>query len=255
VGQCPPCSEPATLSFVAQILAIGGGGFQLEDDPSPIDAYLLTIPRRAKPKICLLATPSGDCPDYIGKFYAAFPENRCAPSHLPFFAREPQAGAIDVRDRQQALMAQDIIFVSGGNTRAALAIWREWGIDAILQRALNSGVILAGMSAGAMCWFQHALTDTYWEPGFRPLAALGFLHGGCRVHYNDSTEQRGRLHDALRAGVTPSAIAIDDYAAVLFRDGKVDRVVSWHQNATAYQLSISDSEVIERNYSSESIAR
>jgi dipeptidase E len=239
---------------VSQILAIGGGGFQLEDGPSPIDAYLLTLARKAKPKICLLATPSGDFPDYIDRFYAAFPESRCEPSHLAFFARDPMPHAIDVRDRKHALLVQDIIFVSGGNTRAALAIWREWGVDAILEDALKSDVILAGMSAGAMCWFQHALTDTYWEPGFLPLAGLGFIRGGCRVHYNDSTEQRGRLHDALKAEVTPSAIAIDDYAAVLFRDGKVENVVSWHAGATAYQLELNDGPVVERRYPSESIA-
>jgi hypothetical protein len=105
-----------------------------------------------------------------------------------------------------------------------------------------------------MCWFEYALTDTYWEPGYRPLIGLGLLPGACRVHYNDGTDQRDRLHAALAAGAVRRTIAIDDQAAVLFRDKTVERVVAWQSGSTAYDVSIVQGEIRESAYRAEPIA-
>jgi dipeptidase E len=239
---------------MSHILAIGGGGFQMEDDASPIDDYVVHLTGKPNPRICLLSTPSGDWPEYIDKFYSAFFKRRCEPSHLAFFARDARPGAIPLARCHEQLLTQDAIFVTGGNTRAALAVWREWGIDKLLTQASSEGVLLAGMSAGAMCWFEYALTDSYWEPGYRPLPGLGLLPGACRVHYSDAPEQRSRLHAALAAGAVPSTLAIDDHAAVLFSETAVARVVSWRVGSTAYRLSLNDGHVHEDAYPSESIA-
>src|SRR5688500_20336102 len=89
------------------------------------------------------------------------------------------------------------------------------------------------MSAGAMCWFEYALTDSYWEPGYRPLPGLGLLPGACRVHYTDAPDQRNRLHAALAAAAVPSTPAINDLAAVLCSGTTVQRVVYWRGSSTA----------------------
>jgi dipeptidase E len=231
---------------MARILAIGGGGFLMEGDESPIDDYLLELTGRDHPRICFLATPGGDRPDYIQRFHRAFSRRRCERSHLAFFELDPTPGAVRVSEHREHLLSRDVIFVSGGNTRAALAIWREWGLDKVLADARDRNILLAGMSAGAMCWFEAACTDTYWDPGYRPLRALGFLEGGCRVHYSDHRdEQRERLHAAILAGIVPSTIAIDDGAAVFFQDSKVEKVVSWHSEATAFLVSRQDGSVAE----------
>ena len=239
---------------MSHILAIGGGGFQMEDDASPIDDYLVNLTGKTNPSICLLSTPSGDWPEYIDKFYSAFLKRQCQPSHVAFFGRDARPGAIALTDCQEQLLAQDAIFVTGGNTRAALAVWREWGIDGLLKQASSEGIVLAGMSAGAMCWFEYALTDSYWEPGYRPLPGLGLLPGACRVHYTDAPDQRNRLHAAIAAGAVPSTLAINDHAAVLFSGTTVERVVSWRVGSTAYDVSMKDGQVREDAYPSESIA-
>jgi peptidase E len=236
-----------------RIVAIGGGGFQMEGSASPIDDYLLTLTGIAMPSICLLSTASGDRPDYIELFHHAFAARGCKPSHIAFFERDPQRGAVPLSNLEAHLLQQDIVFVSGGNTRAAIAIWREWGVERILARALEEGVLLAGMSAGAMCWFEWALTDTYWGPDYRPVRALGFLKGGCRVHYSDASEQRGRLHAALQAGAVPSTIAITDGAAVLYEGGVVERVVTWQAGASAYHLGLGEGHVHEKAYAHDTL--
>jgi hypothetical protein len=97
-----------------------------------------------------------------------------------------------------------------------------------------------------MCWFEWALTDTYWEQGFRPIPGLGFVQGGCRVHYSDQhEEQQERLHAAVRVGAVPPTIAIDDAAAVLYREGMIAKVVSWHPGRTAYHVRQRDDTIEE----------
>lgn len=236
-----------------RILAIGGGGFQMEGSASPIDDYLLSLTISATPKICLLSTASGDRPDYIELFHHAYAGRRCEPSHAAFFERDPQPGAVPLSNLGSHLLEQDIVFVSGGNTRAAIAVWREWGVERILAKALHAGVLLAGMSAGAMCWFEWALTDTYWEPHYRPIHGLGFLPGGCRVHYSDAPEQRGRLHTAVQAGAVPSTMAITDGAAVLYDAGVVSRVVTWRPGASAYRVFVGEGRVQEEAYPYETL--
>ena len=237
---------------MSRILAIGGGGFQMEGDGSPVDDYLLSVPGKARPRICLVSTTSGDRPEYIERFYSAFSRRSCVPSHLPFFASEPRPGAVPLPDLEAHLLAQDVIFVSGGNVRAALAVWREWGVDRVFARALGEGVLLSGMSAGAMCWFEYALTDTYWQPGYKPVPALGHLPGGCRVHYGCDPGERERLHAAFEAGAVPPTLAIDDHAAVLFDGARVRKAVSWRDGAKAYQVSSQDGRVVEVAYPNDS---
>jgi dipeptidase E len=166
------------VALVQRILAIGGGGFQVESDPSPIDTYILQLTGKSKPRICLVATMSGDLPEYIEKFYSAFPSSDCEPSHLAFFFRDPRPGAVALGALKKHVLGQDVIFVSGGSARAGLAVWREWQVDRVFAEAHHAGVLLSGVSSGVMCWFASGLTDTYWEPGYRPLPCLGLIPGG-----------------------------------------------------------------------------
>jgi peptidase E len=231
-----------------RIVAIGGGGFQMEGRASPIDDYVVTLTGKATPRICLLSTPSGDRPDCIDSFHSAYAARGCEPSHIAFFERDPQRGAVPLSNLETHLLEQDAVFVSGGNTRAAIAVWREWHVERVFAKALDQGVLLAGMSAGAMCWFEWALTDTYWRHGYRPIQALGFVTGGCRVHYSAASEQRGRLHAALLAGAVPPTLAITDGAAAVYEAGVLDRVVTWQPGASAYHLRVVAGRVHEEAY-------
>lgn len=210
-------------SPVRRILAIGGGSFLMEAGPSPIDTLIRQMTGKPRPRVCFVSTPSGDLPEHLDAFDTAFGPDVCEPSHLAFF-RRPGPRSIPLADMAHHVLSQDVVYVGGGNTRSALGVWREWGLDRVLARAHDAGVLLCGMSAGALCWFEAGVTDSFWGAGLQPLPCLGLLPGACAVHYNADPQRRPRLHAALQAGRVPPAIAIDDQSAVLYSDGQVSRV-------------------------------
>jgi dipeptidase E len=235
-----------------RILALGGGGFLMENRHSPIDQYILRLTGKARPRVCFVATPSGDLPETIDRFYEAYGALECEPCHLAFF-RKPAAGAIALSNIADGLLAMDAIFVGGGNTRSALAVWREWGLQDIFHRALTAGVLLSGVSAGAICWFEGGLTDSVWGAGLQPLRGLGFLAGACSVHFHAEPGRRGGLHEGVQARIFPEAIGIDDFAGVLYEDGRIAQVMNWRRGATAYRVSWREGQVVEEALASESV--
>src|SRR5919201_2079274 len=134
------------------IVAMGGGGFSMDD--AVLDDYVLGLAAAERPAVCFLPTASGDADSYVVRFYAAFPPERARASHLPLFAR-------DDRDPRAYLLAQDVVYVGGGNTVNMLAVWRAHGVDAALREAWEAGVVLTGLSAGSLCWFEGGVTDSY----------------------------------------------------------------------------------------------
>jgi peptidase E len=236
-----------------RIVAIGGGGFLMEEGTSAIDQFLLRLTGQIRPRICFVPTASGDSDEHLAKFYAAFHEKHCVPSHLAFF-RKPRANGLPVAHYRDSLLGQDVIFVGGGNTKSALAVWREWGLDEILKEAWQAGVTLSGMSAGALCWFEIGVSDSFGDGSYRPIPCLGFLRGGCAAHYDEFPQRREMLHAAIRSGVVPDTIAIDNGAAVVFTDHTPPRVVTWIEGAAAYQVRRSSDSVVEERYECERIA-
>jgi peptidase E len=76
-----------------RIIAIGGGGFLMEDTPSPVDRHIVDLTGKTRPRVSYLATPSGDLPTHLDKFHAAYGGLGCETSHLAFF-RQPDSKAI-----------------------------------------------------------------------------------------------------------------------------------------------------------------
>ena len=197
-----------------QILAFGGGRLYQEPERPVLIPYLLAQTRKPRPRIGHIGTASGDGDRHTISFYSWFSAHDCVPSHLPLFARTP-----DIRDY---LLSKDIIFVGGGNTRSMLAVWREWGLDEALREAWQEGVVLAGSSAGAICWFEQGVSDS-WADDLRALPCLGFLQGSCCPHYDGEARRRPRFHELVRSGETGGGLAIDDAAVAHFVDSKLVR--------------------------------
>jgi peptidase E len=235
---------------VKRILALGGGGFLMENRHSPIDQYIVKLAGQARPRICFVSTPNGDLPEGIDKFYEAYGPLNCEPSHLAFF-RKPGPGAIALSSIEDALLAMDVIYVGGGNTRSALGVWREWGLQEVFQRALASGALLCGMSAGAICWFESGLTDS--GAALQPLRCLGFLGGACSVHYHSDPLRKAMLHELVAARVLTEGIGIDDYAGVLYEDGRIAKVLSWRRGAAAHRVTYRDRQLIEEMLPGQSV--
>jgi peptidase E len=206
---------------------MGGGGFSMEPDNPALDHFVLRLARRENPSVCFLATASGDAASYIDSFYTAFGQLPCRPTHVPLFARTP--------DLKTVLPAQDVIYVGGGNTKSMLAIWREWELPALLRRAWESGTVLAGVSAGAICWFETGVTDS-WDSGLNPLACLGLLPGACCPHYDGEAERRPALYRLIEDGTIARALALDDGAAAHFVNGSLANIISSRPQARAYRV-------------------
>lgn len=220
-----------------QIIALGGGGFLMEPENPALDRYVLAQAGAAHPKVCFVPTASGDTDRNLFNFYAAFSRYECRPTHLKLFGRTPDLGAL--------LLQQDVIYVGGGNTKSMLAVWREWGIPEILRQAYDAGVVLAGVSAGAICWFQQGVTDS-WEGRLAVLDCLGMLPGSACPHYDGEPERRPAVHDMLLRGALEPGYAMDDGAAVHFRDGRVLRAVASRPKANAFRVDAVNGAVVEQ---------
>ncbi|MBS0266490.1 MAG: peptidase E [Planctomycetes bacterium] len=203
------------MASARRIVAIGG----LYADPEPnrpLVDYVLKLAGVANPRLGFIPTASGDAPRSITKIEAVCAALDCRLSLLPMFDRTP--------DLEEFVADQDVLLIGGGNTKSQLAVWREWGLDSILRRAWERGQVLSGWSAGAICWFEHGLTDS-WADRLRALNCLGFLPGSCSPHYDGESERRPAYHELIRQRDLPPGIGIEDSCAVQFDDQQIARVI------------------------------
>lgn len=196
------------------IVALGGGGWMMGEERSELDRYVLDITGKQDPKVCYVPTATGDADEAIQRFYNS--SLSCNLSHFPLFKPD-----LDWRTK---LQEQDVIYVGGGNTRSMLAIWKEWGIDKILRECYESGVVLCGMSAGAICWFDYGITDSNPEE-YTVIDALGFVCGLASAHFTGSDEKADLFSRFSRENSSIPCYGISDYAALHFVDGKHYRTI------------------------------
>jgi len=220
-----------------RIIAYGGGGFLMERRLSRLDEFFVHATGVRRPRICFVGTAAGDSEFMLAKYHRAFAKLGCRPSHLAFF-RKQRPGGVPLDRIEEKLLELDAIYVGGGNTRSMLAVWREWGLDQVLRKAWESGVLLGGMSAGAICWFEYGATDSVLGKGrSSALACLGFLPGSCCPHFDGEPHRRSDFRRLIAEGALPPGIAIDDGAAVLFNGTELAEVVASREGATAYRVS------------------
>jgi dipeptidase E len=210
------------------IIAMGGGGFSMEPENPLLDDFILRLTNKRRPRVCFLPTAGGDTDGYIERFYKAFGKRRSLPSHLGLFRRTH----VDLR---AYLMGRDVIYVGGGNTANMLAVWRVHGVDAILRRAWAAGVVMCGVSAGALCWFGGGVTDSY-----GPLAALddglGLLQGSMCPHYDGEAKRRPTYQKLVARGQLPAGYAADDGAGLHFVGRRLAEVVTSRRTAAGYRV-------------------
>lgn len=205
---------------------MGGGGFLAEDD-SPLDDFLLSLSPAPRPSVCFVPTPSGDSDRAIAAFFEAFSRRDCEPSCLRLFG---------VAERPAELLAaQDVVVVSGGNTANALVLWRLHGVDRALRDAWERGAVVGGVSAGANCWFECSVTDSFGAE-LGPLAdGLGLLPGSFCPHYDGEHRRRPVFTRLVEEGFPPG-YAADDGVALHFVGTELREVVSTRPGARAYRV-------------------
>jgi dipeptidase E len=219
-------SDNRPAGGLGHIVAMAGGGFSMEQENPLLERYVLGLAGRVRPRVLFLQP--GDSPSYFERFNAAFDRLPCDHAHLSLFS-------LEVSDLRAHLLAQDVIYVGGGNTKSMLALWREWGLDRILREAWQCGIILCGISAGAICWFEQGATDSI--PGaITPLQCLGFLPGSACPHYDSEPARRPTYHTLIAAGAVQNGLAGDDGVAFHFTGRTLHRVVSSRPHARAYRV-------------------
>ncbi|MFD6035146.1 Type 1 glutamine amidotransferase-like domain-containing protein [Streptomyces griseoincarnatus] len=210
-------------------IALLGGGFSTDAD-GVLDDWVLGHARASRPKVCFVPTASGDAPAYIEKFFDAFRARDCEPSVLPLFRRESSDTAL-----RDVLLAQDVVYVGGGNTANLLAVWRVHGVDRLLREAYAGGTLLCGISAGANCWAEGSHTDSYGPLTHLP-DGLGLLPGSVCPHYDCEPGRRSSYRAAVARGALPAGWAVEDGAAGLFTDGRLTEAVTRSPGARLYRV-------------------
>ena len=198
------------------------GGGPLE----PLCAYLAALTGKPVPRVCVLNQATGDAGDGLARAYALFGPLGLT-SHVGLFG-------IPRPDWREHLLAQDAIFVGGGNTANMLAVWRVHGVEEVLREAWERGVVLGGVSAGAICWFDAGVTDSF-RAELDGLDCLGWLRGSCCPHYDGEEERRPAYARLLRDGF-PAGIALDDGVAAVYEGTELAAVVTARAGATAYRV-------------------
>lgn len=202
-------SRAAPAGDPRRILALGGGGFTMGERNPALDRFVLELTGKVVPRVCFLPTASGDEREQVARFYERFSAWPCQPSTLSLF----HLGR-DRVDPRSHLLGQDAIYAGGGSMRNLLAIWREHGVDEVMRAAWENGTVLAGLSAGAMCWFQGGISMS----GGRPevVRGIGLLPHSLSVHRDSEPARLPAYRQAISRRLLPPGHAADDSAALVY---------------------------------------
>ena len=211
------------ISIEKKIIAIGGGGFTHQVDES-LDQFILDQSKKLNNKIGFLATATKDDQKKIDLFYKRFETIGSELSHFNLTS--------NVNGFSEWMLSKDIIYIGGGNTVFMLDIWKKNKLESIFRDSYKKGIILSGVSAGAVCWFDWILSDSV-GPGFNPLRGINIISGSCTPH-SSNPERINQFELDIKNNKLPEGIAIDDGVAVVFIDGKPTEVYSSRENHKAY---------------------
>jgi dipeptidase E len=213
-----------------RIVAMGGGGFSMEADTPLLDDFVLSLARRARPRVCFVATASGEPATYVRDFYRAFVPRDCEPSDLALFDRR-------IPDLHAFVLDQDVVYVGGGNTANMLAIWRVHGLDRVLVEAWHAGVVLCGISAGMNCWFAESVTDSFDLDALAPLKdGLGLIPASACPHYDGEPQRRPTYRRLVATGELGDGWAADEGAALVFAGEALEEVVTERPGLAGYRV-------------------
>jgi len=213
--------------MAGHILAMGGG--DVLSPGSKLEDYLLALSGKPRPRVAFLPTAAADSGERIALFLDAFRNRSCDAEVVTLFGM-PERPA-------ERVAAADVVYVNGGNTANALAIWRVHQVDVALRHVWERGGVLGGWSAGGICWFEEGLTDSF-GPEYRPLHdGLGFLPGSFCPHYDAEPRRRPLFLNMIREAMLATGLAADDDAALHFVGTQLREAVAQRARALAYEVT------------------
>lgn len=229
-------AQQTTQPIVTRTIFAYGGNYNRQ-----FMQYLSGLTKKQNPKICFLATATGDNAGYILAWYQA-----CEDLPMrPYVQRSYVASSSEKKTFEENLLSMDAIVVGGGNTLNMMAIWKAQGIDTVLKKAYDKGIILAGGSAGSLCWFQGGTTDS------RPkelsiVQGLGFIPTSHCPHYHSESLRKPLYFENILKGRLSAGYAIDDLAGIVFENEKYVKSVACDDKSNTYFVSVIDGKVDEK---------
>jgi peptidase E len=237
-----------TFSFIftmnaqpTRTIFITGGDFS-----APFIKYVIGLTHKANPRICLIPTASADNPNNIAHWYELCAELPVRPYVLrTFINSRPEQSTFE-----EVIMSMDAIIVGGGSTLNMIAVWKAQGIDTVLRKAYEKGIVMAGGSAGSLCWFHGGITDS--RPKQLTLVdCLGFIKTSHCPHYHSEPGRKPLYQQEILSGQLPAGYACDDRAGILFQNEKLIRSVAADKDSHTYFVSVADGKVKEEQLPAE----
>lgn len=193
--------------------------------PGGLMLEAMRLTGRERPRVCLVMTASGDDSAYLARTYSAL-HGIADVDHLALFT-------MPNRDPEEILGRSDLIWVGGGSVANLLALWELHGVDDLMRDAWERGVVLAGVSAGSICWHVGGPTDSF-GPTLRPVTnGLGLIPYGNGVHYDSEAQRRPLVHELVSNSVLPTCYATDDGIGILYENDEAVAVVSDDPSTTS----------------------
>ena len=226
------------------IFAIGDNDFRKNPDLRPLNEYILSFAGKPSPRVCVIPTASGDDEKYVQDFFSVFKKYNCQVTQLSLFRGETE-------QIEELILSQDLIYVTGGNTRNLLTLWKDWKVDQYIRKAYEQGVILAGGSAGSLCWFAEGNTDSI--PGrLSSLKCLGFLKESNCPHY-DEPGRRSSYLASIEAEELCAGYAAENGVALHFVNEAFHEAVSAHDGKFGYFIEKKDGAACETRLSARTL--
>jgi peptidase E len=230
-----------------QIFATSGGFLPRVNSggarPGGLIKRALELTDVERPRIALVMTASGDDPGYLSLMYSALSELNCIVDHLALF---PMPNHVP----EEIISKSDVIWVGGGSVVNLLSIWKAHNLDSLMRQAWDGGTVLAGVSAGSICWHVGGPTDSYGTALQPAFGGLGLLPYGNGVHYDSEKQRRPLVHDLVASGELPTTYATDDRIGILYQDTTPVEVVTDldvvdQDGPAAYRIELIDGAVVE----------
>lgn len=207
-----------------KLIAIGGGGFTAETD-AYLDDFVLTLAKGNDTRLGFLGTASHHDPNRLERLYRLMAPKTKSASHL-----SPCADQYALSIWLQEI---DLLYIGGGDTEHLQSVWTDRNYWPVLQSAIARGLWIAGVSAGAVIWFEAALVRNR-QKHLQHINGIGFMSGSVCVHFSSEPDRQTTYADAIQSAIIPEGIAIDDGVAVVFEPNKKPYYTTARERHHAY---------------------
>lgn len=217
------------------IVAIGGGDIESKGT-LPVDREIVESCGKEEIKALFIPTASEDSEEYIQKFEETYGrELGCETDKLLLVDEELEKSEIRAK-----IESANVIYVGGGNTRKMMNIWREKDVDEILREGWKDGTVMSGLSAGAICWFEHGHsdsesyeTDDEWD--FIKVDGLGLVEDIIFCPHYHKEDREESFQEMMEQNPEKTGLAVDNEAAVKIQNGEL-KVIKSDETGRAYMI-------------------